>query len=1395
MSSQVLAQWKNANPGHGGQLQHVVCDPNVDGRMYLCSDMEGYYYSDDYGQKWHYVHSSPFNNVFNIAVAPSNSNTMLLGATNGLAVSKDQGDTWTIQEGFKNIPISAMAIDPSDENNMYVAPSWLEDVVGHFSQNGEKAVYSSNDGGATWNKKVFSGVSGERNVNTITVHPTNGEVLLAATEGLFLSSDNGANWNKLESPSNTSLCRGADITPDGEWVYALYVRNDNNSGLYVRKYNETTWTELDANGLLQTKNQTHWRPLISKTSTETEHFMLMGTFKRGGNGTENALLEGRFTVAGDVVSGAVVEVFKNPGMEIQEIGWNDYQGVSRTYDYYPASWTNHSFTRGAFIMSQQSAYVGDVTETTTWNCVTSTYVKTLNGRRFYKTNGTASTYNWDMVGYKNYIAQLMGDNGIVESYDGGDTWNQPTIVFQGNWNADAGEVVLKEGHDPLLLVGTANGFGGAQSEWSGKFLMKTLTNLSGPSDQYKVLIDGKSQDLKGLGDQNRISSIHSDPLKPERVYISTIGGAYVTDDIFELIDDNSDYYFRKISNGEANSQGRKIFSDPNDSNIVYLRCGNGTFRGERQSNGEYTWTKLLINGSSNGLEGQWGSNGDMAIWAQGNKSYLLVTKGNSSNVDYELHLSDDKGENFTKVVDRAMAEPFGMPEWVSIYNNKTGFGGLAGKENEFYFTFHVRENGEKMSNGISFFKATIGTDLSDITLEDLTGTKGQNDLEYPLARRGKIWKDENNKEHLYIATMGTGLWMLPLQSETQPIGVIEVDQNYLQVPAEVTFDGSNSYASSGRTITAYEWTYQDEVVSTTSEATLSFDEAGAYSIYLKVTDDQGEENTVSFRFVGVNDNVNTVITASETMGYAPFYVKLDGESSSSDQGEIVGYTWYHDSETVGTSSSLNVDFQTAGKYLYVLEAEDVNGRKALDSLVIQVYDYDEGKIYQTMFTEDLEGYVYTGVFDWEVWVGAPKYGTLADDNVTKIHYGPQWGIHGSSGYPNASGNYSAFIQANGVFSLENLDVSGVDKVKLSFGMMKCSVVDGEALQNEDDGESLRFEYSTDGVSWTEVSLSGHFDYVNEQNSVWYWVELDEEIPSVDNLRLRWTKLDDSDPYNTLWRVDDITFKSESSLELKAPTVSISASSLEIDRNESTTFQAEILGTASSIEWDFKNEEVASDVGPHEVMYKDAGDYDVTVTVKNSGFEKSASSTLTVNNSYGAIDADISINKSEAYNLEDVTYSITHNADGNLQYKWTFGEGVKYADESEEVTEVTTTTPSVTIQYVEGGTKSIAVTIITNDNKQFDFSGEDMIEIEEREITSIDDLHKYGVKVYPNPMENDFRIKGISSGSYQVINQIGQVVWEGQFQELETISLEIPKGIYFMKISDGEKVMTHKFIRK
>ncbi|BDD00793.1 PKD domain-containing protein [Persicobacter psychrovividus] len=1395
-SQSAVAQWLNANPGHGGQLQHLICDPNTEGRMYLCSDMEGYYVSDDYGQHWApYTFQSPFNNVFNIAVAKGNSDRMLLGSTYGAAVSQDGGENWTILEELIGTPVSAMTIDPADQNNMYFAPSWLEDLVRGFNEEGPRNVYRSIDGGTTWSKHTFASGNGPRNVLTINVHPANGEVLLASFAGLYQSTNQGQNWSLVEAPTGTGDCMGADITPDGQYIYVIYKRTDGNTGLYVRPYAGGDWTELDANGVMQAKAQVHWRPLVDPNSTGTTHHVMMGTLLRGGNGNENALLEGTFNVVGDNISGTVSEAFKYTGTEnIADAGWNKYHGVSRTYDYFPASWKNYSQQRGALIMNQQTAMIGDLTDRLSWKTVSSYRVQTLNGRDFYRTTGTASTYNWDMAGTDNYVVATLADNGLVESYDGGFSWNQPAIVTQGNWNGDAAAVLKRENQPSIMLVATANGFGGAVQEWEGRLLMKTLNNLNGPSDTYTVLIDGKTANRKGLdASQNRISSIYVDPNVPERVYVSTIGGAYVTDNIHELIANNTEHYFRKITNGDANAQGRVIIGDPNDADVIYYRCANGTFRGDRSNTGNYSWTKLLINGSSNGMEGQWGSNGDLTTWANGDKSYVLITKGNSgTDMNFELYLSDDQGANFTKVVDRSMATAFHDPQWLTTFSAKTSFGGLVGHGNEFYFTFHVRQHGEAISKGIAFFKATLNEDDLSVNLEDYTGTIGANFMEFPVARRAKIWADETGEQHLYIATMGTGLWKRDLKKADAPTSVIEADRTEAEVPATIQFDGTKSTAVDGRTLVSYEWDFGDGTTAEGQTASHTYTEEGQYTVSLKVTDDAGEEDASSLRLKMIDNSVRANITVPFTRGFAPLYITLDGSSSKSPLSPITKYTWYQGTEVIGNTEKMTHFMAAPVEAKIKLVIENEAGETAASEVTIEVLKFTgEQDNYVKLLQEDMEGFeIIDPDNNGQQWGGEPKYGEVAEDNTAKIHYGRVWGIHESSGYNGASGKYSALIQpGEEIFSLQSLDVSGHEHVKLAFGMMKMSVVDGEAVPNNDNGEGMKFEYSTDGVNYTEISLVNRFGNPTATNPIWYWVTLEEEIPSVENLRLRWTRQGDANDYNTFWRVDDLLVTHPSGVSMTKPSMLVMSDKTSANKNEQVTFSTAIDGTASMIEWDFGTAATprhAFGTGPHEVIFGKAGLQKVTAKAINQVGFSLAESQIVINERTEALFGEIVPSVDEAAKNQQVAFSF-RTTDKIYSYKWNFGE-----DASSPTAEGAG--PHF-IAFSEEGWKTISVKVVATDGTTGEFTAEELIEIL---AGPLNNDQQSVISIYPNPATDHIRVDTALEQAQLVIFDLNgrQVLEQNLSFNTEISTANLSSGMYIVQIvAQGQLVETQKLLIK
>ena len=103
----------------------------------------------------------PTGSIGDIAVAPSNPDVIYVGSGEGLQrpdlsvgdgmyKSTDAGKTWT-HLGLRDAQqIAGLAIDPADENRVFVA------ALGHpYGPNAERGVFRTLDGGKTWEKILY----------------------------------------------------------------------------------------------------------------------------------------------------------------------------------------------------------------------------------------------------------------------------------------------------------------------------------------------------------------------------------------------------------------------------------------------------------------------------------------------------------------------------------------------------------------------------------------------------------------------------------------------------------------------------------------------------------------------------------------------------------------------------------------------------------------------------------------------------------------------------------------------------------------------------------------------------------------------------------------------------------------------------------------------------------------------------------------------------------------------------------------------------------------------------------------------------------------------------------------------------------------------------------------
>ena len=158
---------------------------------------------------------------------------------NGIWKSTDAGKTWTNMGLKKSSHIAKIIIHPTNPDIVWVA------VMGNlFSENEERGVYLTEDGGRTWTKTLY--VDAATGVIDIAINPANPKILYAASyqkvrlpwtfepggekSGIYKSIDGGHSWKLLEGgglPDGPLGRIGIDLQHNNPDVIVAVVQNLN----------------------------------------------------------------------------------------------------------------------------------------------------------------------------------------------------------------------------------------------------------------------------------------------------------------------------------------------------------------------------------------------------------------------------------------------------------------------------------------------------------------------------------------------------------------------------------------------------------------------------------------------------------------------------------------------------------------------------------------------------------------------------------------------------------------------------------------------------------------------------------------------------------------------------------------------------------------------------------------------------------------------------------------------------------------------------------------------------------------------------------------------------------------------------------------------------------------
>ncbi|WP_299265138.1 PKD domain-containing protein [Halorientalis sp.] len=169
-----------------------------------------------------------------------------------------------------------------------------------------------------------------------------------------------------------------------------------------------------------------------------------------------------------------------------------------------------------------------------------------------------------------------------------------------------------------------------------------------------------------------------------------------------------------------------------------------------------------------------------------------------------------------------------------------------------------------------------------------------------------------------------------------PTADADANSTTVGVGDTVSFNGSGSNDSDG-SIVAYEWSFGDGTSATGQQAEHVYDEPGAYTARLTVTDDDGA-TTIEPVTVVVESNEPPMPspTASSTTVESGQPITFDGSGSSDLDGSITLYQWDFGDGTTAAGQQVTHTYTESGSYAATLTVTDDDGATASSSVSITV---------------------------------------------------------------------------------------------------------------------------------------------------------------------------------------------------------------------------------------------------------------------------------------------------------------------------------------------------------------------------------------------------------------------------------------------------------------------------
>ncbi len=253
-----------------GRIADIAVDPTDSSRYFVAVASGGVWRTTNAGVSWTPVFDKEGSysigcvtidardpNIVWVGTGENNSQRSV-SFGDGVYKSNDGGSSWQFVGLKESEHIGMIVIDPRDSNVVWVAahgPLWRS--------GGDRGLYKTADGGATWEKKLE--ISANTGVAEVWLHPDDPDLMLATAyqrrrrqwtlvnggpeSGLHRSTDGGSTWTKIDKglPEVDKGRMGMCISPvDTDVIYGVIDASGDEGGFFRSLDRGVTWAKRSA---------------------------------------------------------------------------------------------------------------------------------------------------------------------------------------------------------------------------------------------------------------------------------------------------------------------------------------------------------------------------------------------------------------------------------------------------------------------------------------------------------------------------------------------------------------------------------------------------------------------------------------------------------------------------------------------------------------------------------------------------------------------------------------------------------------------------------------------------------------------------------------------------------------------------------------------------------------------------------------------------------------------------------------------------------------------------------------------------------------------------------------------------------------------------------------------